>query len=120
MKANVYTEYGSPDVLRFIDVEKPAPAHDEVLVRVRAASVNALDWHLMRGKPWFARLGRRRFTSFVARITLADLESLKDLLEARTIVPVIHRRYPLSEAADAIRYLETGHARGKVVVTMEP
>jgi NADPH:quinone reductase-like Zn-dependent oxidoreductase len=55
MKAVVYTKYGSPDVLRFTDVGMPAPADDEVLVKVHAVSVNAKDWHLMRGKPVLAR-----------------------------------------------------------------
>jgi NADPH:quinone reductase-like Zn-dependent oxidoreductase len=44
---------------------------------------------------------------------------LKDLLEARKIVPVIDRRYPLSNVAAALRYLEEGHAQGKVVITVE-
>lgn len=56
MKAIVYTEYGSPDVLRFEDVEKPVPGNDEVLVRVHAASANPADWHLMRAEPFLARL----------------------------------------------------------------
>ncbi|MCX6552954.1 MAG: NAD(P)-dependent alcohol dehydrogenase [Acidobacteria bacterium] len=321
MRAFVYTEYGPPDVLRLIDVAKPAPGDDDVLVRVRAASVNPLDWRLMRGKPWLtrlmiggllkpkitrpgadvagvveavgrhatrfrpgdevfgagrgtfaeyacpredrlalkpantpfedaaavpvaaitalqglrdrgriqrghhvlvdgasggvgtfaiqiarsfgaevtavcstrhvdtartlgaghvinytredftqsgqrydlilaanahrsisayrralaphgiyviagggwpqliqgmalgpllSRLGRKKLTFFMARIDKADLELLAGMLAARTIVPVIDRRYPLCEAADAIRYLEEGHARGKVVLTVEP
>ena len=57
MKAIVYTEYGSPDVLRMVDVERPVPKDDEVLVRVRAASVNSADWHYLRGDPSFMRLG---------------------------------------------------------------
>ncbi len=56
MKAIVYRCYGAPDVLRFEDVEKPTPADDEVLVKVVAASVNPLDWHFMRGTPYFLRL----------------------------------------------------------------
>ena len=56
MKAIVYRCYGSPDVLEFEDVEKPTPADHEVLVRVHAASVNPLDWHYMRGTPYFLRL----------------------------------------------------------------
>ena len=56
MKAVVYRKYGSPDVLEFQEVEKPAPKDDEVLIKVRAASLNAFDWHLMRGKPFVARL----------------------------------------------------------------
>ena len=47
MKTIVYTQYGSPDVLQFTDVEKPTPKDDEVLVKIHAASANALDWHFM-------------------------------------------------------------------------
>ena len=56
MKAIVYTEYGSPDVLQFKDVEEPAPRDNEVLVKVHAASANPADWHLMRAEPFLARL----------------------------------------------------------------
>jgi NADPH:quinone reductase-like Zn-dependent oxidoreductase len=55
MKTIVYTHYGSPDVLQFKDVEKPTPRDNEVLIKVQAASVNALDWHLMRAEPFLAR-----------------------------------------------------------------
>ena len=57
MKAIVYRCYGPPEVLQFEDVAKPKPADDEVLVRVRAAAVNPLDWHYMRGSPYIMRLG---------------------------------------------------------------
>src|SRR2546422_4287326 len=56
MKAIVYTHYGSPDVLQLTEVAKPTPKDDEVLVHVHAASVNAADWHLLRGTPFLARL----------------------------------------------------------------
>jgi NADPH:quinone reductase-like Zn-dependent oxidoreductase len=56
MKAIVYHEYGSPDVLELKDIDKPLVKDDEVLVRVHAASVNRLDWHLMRGSPYISRL----------------------------------------------------------------
>src|SRR3989441_6577423 len=56
MKAIVCTQYGSPDVLQLKEVEKPAPKDDEVLVTIHAASANPLDWHLMRGAPFLARL----------------------------------------------------------------
>ena len=55
MKAILYRAYGSPDVLRLEDVEKPTPGDGEVLVRIRAASVNPLDRHLMRGEPYAMR-----------------------------------------------------------------
>jgi NADPH:quinone reductase-like Zn-dependent oxidoreductase len=62
MKAIVYRTYGSPDVLRCEELEKPTPKDNEVLIKVCAASVNPLDSHLMRGKPYVARLifGLRR------------------------------------------------------------
>jgi NADPH:quinone reductase-like Zn-dependent oxidoreductase len=51
MKAIVFERYGSPDVLKLEEVEKPVVPDDGVLVRVRAASVNPADWRLMRGEP---------------------------------------------------------------------
>ncbi|MDT4966710.1 MAG: hypothetical protein QOJ64_1447 [Acidobacteriota bacterium] len=51
MKAIVYHEYGGPDVLKCEEIEKPVPKDNELLIRVRAASVNPLDWRLMKGKP---------------------------------------------------------------------
>ncbi|MEU8397557.1 NAD(P)-dependent alcohol dehydrogenase [Nonomuraea sp. NPDC048892] len=62
MKAIRYHAYGSPDVLRLEDADMPAVGDDDVLIRVRAASVNPLDWHAMRGAPYVARLdmGLRR------------------------------------------------------------
>jgi NADPH:quinone reductase-like Zn-dependent oxidoreductase len=56
MKAMIYTQYGSPDVIQFKEVEKPTPKDDEVLIKVHAASVNAGDWHYLRGAPWLFRL----------------------------------------------------------------
>jgi NADPH:quinone reductase-like Zn-dependent oxidoreductase len=56
MKAFVLRSYGSPDVLELKEIDKPVPYDDEVLVRVRATSVNPYDWHLMRGEPRLARL----------------------------------------------------------------
>jgi NADPH:quinone reductase-like Zn-dependent oxidoreductase len=62
MKAIVKDRYGSPDVLRIEDVVRPEPNEEQVLVRVHASSVNAHDWHMLRGKPYVARLseGLRR------------------------------------------------------------
>jgi NADPH:quinone reductase-like Zn-dependent oxidoreductase len=57
MKAIVRTRYGSPEVLALQEVEKPVPKDGEVLVQVHAASVNTLDWHVMRGQPFLLRIG---------------------------------------------------------------
>lgn len=56
MKAIVRRCYGPPDVLRLEDIEKPTPADNEVLIRIRAAAVNPFDWHYMRGKPYLMRI----------------------------------------------------------------
>ncbi len=56
MRAIVYHTYGSPNILKLEEIEKPTPQDNEVLVKVHAASVNALDWHYMRGTPFLARL----------------------------------------------------------------
>jgi NADPH:quinone reductase-like Zn-dependent oxidoreductase len=55
MRAFIYEKYGPPETLRMAEVDKPVPTADEVLVEVRAASVNAADWHVLRGKPLFSR-----------------------------------------------------------------
>ncbi|HSE62251.1 MAG TPA: NAD(P)-dependent alcohol dehydrogenase, partial [Thermoanaerobaculia bacterium] len=56
MKAVVYNRYGPAEVLRYEEVEKPAPKEDEVRIRVLAASVNPLDWRIRSGTPFFVRL----------------------------------------------------------------
>ena len=68
--------------------------------------------------PLLSRLGRRRYAVLMARVTHADLVALKDLAEAGRLTPVIDRTYPLSRAADAVRYVGTRQARGKVVITV--
>jgi len=57
MRALVYCDYGTPDVLTIAHIQKPVPLETQVLVRVRAASVNPVDWHMMRGTPYVMRLG---------------------------------------------------------------
>jgi len=54
----------------------------------------------------------------LAELNKKDLTILGDMMQAGTVKPVIDRTYPLSQIADAIRYLEQGHARGKVVITV--
>jgi len=56
MKAIVRERYGSPDVLQLKDVERPVLDDDSVLVRVRAAAINAYDWHMLRGSPYLVRM----------------------------------------------------------------
>ena len=56
IKAIVYCDYGAPDVLKLEQVEKPVPNDDQVLIKVRAASINPYDWHFIRGTPYILRL----------------------------------------------------------------
>lgn len=144
MKAIVYNDYGSPDVLELADIEKPIAGDDEVLVRVRASSVNPLDWHYMRGTPYPLRMGngagvKRLGHDFAGQVEATgrnvtrlqpgdicltslkseDLEVLRELIEGRKLTPVIDRSYSLSQTPEAVGYLEEGHARGKVVISLE-
>jgi NADPH:quinone reductase-like Zn-dependent oxidoreductase len=56
MKAIVYCDYGAPDVLKLMDIPKPVPNDDQVLIKVHAAAVNPYDWHFIRGTPYVMRL----------------------------------------------------------------
>src|ERR1041385_1946021 len=67
MKAAVYTNYGTPDVVRIAEVDKPVPNDNQVLIKVRAASVNPLDWRLMKGEPRAMRIMPRLFKMPVGR-----------------------------------------------------
>lgn len=69
--------------------------------------------------PWISMTGSKKMGNLLKKSNKEDLVVLKELLEAGKVAPVIDRCYPLSEAAEAIRYLEEGHARGKVVITLE-
>ena len=68
--------------------------------------------------PLLSMAGRQKMGNVLARPNQKDLACMKELLEAGKVIPVIDRCYPLSETAEAIRYLEAGHARGKVVITV--
>jgi len=60
----------------------------------------------------------QKLGTFIAKESAEDLSALNELIEAGTLAPVIDRTYPLSEAPDAIRHVEAGHARGRVVITV--
>jgi NADPH:quinone reductase-like Zn-dependent oxidoreductase len=64
------------------------------------------------------RLRRGKFLTFLAKTNKADVLVLKQFAEAGQLTPVIDRTYPLAETRDAIRYVETMRARGKVVITI--
>jgi NADPH:quinone reductase-like Zn-dependent oxidoreductase len=66
-----------------------------------------------------SRFVSQNFVMFVAKLSKEDLTILRELMEAGKVTPVIDRRYRLREAAEAIRYLEEGHARGKIVINLD-
>ena len=68
---------------------------------------------------WMSESGGKTMGGVSAKRSQEDLVFLKELVEAGKVVPVIDRRYPLRETAEALRYLGEGHARGKIVITME-
>jgi len=69
--------------------------------------------------PWMSMTGSKKMGNIMARTNQKDLAFLKELLGTGKIIPVIERRYPFSQVPEAIRYLEEGHARGKLVITLE-
>lgn len=68
---------------------------------------------------WISKTENKKIGSFMANINQKDLAFMKELLETGKVKPVIDRRYMISETAEALRYLGEGHARGKVVITVE-
>lgn len=118
-------QYGSADVLKLKEVEKPALADDEVLVKIHAASVNAADWRLMRADPFLARLyiGLLKPTRF--QILGADIAKLVEAISSRSsgvldihawkaedgsgVVDTQPEGSALCEGASGIRQVETGY-----------
>jgi NADPH:quinone reductase-like Zn-dependent oxidoreductase len=66
------------------------------------------------------RFVSQRMLPFLSHDTKEDLIVLNELIEAGKVTSVIDRTYPLSETSEAVRYVEQGHARGKVVITVQP
>ena len=77
MKAVVYYNYGSPDVLELKEIEKPVANDDEVLIKVHAAAVTPFDWHFLTGTPYMARIMAGLFKPKKIYWDLIWLEKLK-------------------------------------------
>src|SRR5512145_1988987 len=82
MKAIVYTQYGSPDVLQLKEVAKPEPRNDQVLVKVHAASVNALDYRRFEKLSSMGRFVEERFGKSVGKVLGADIAGVVEAVGA--------------------------------------
>ena len=87
-------------------------------IYVMAGGAMAQVFQAMLLGPWLSMAGSKKMVSLAAKPNQKDLVSVKELLEAGKVKPVIDRRYPLSEVGEALRYYGQGHARGKVVITV--
>ena len=94
-----------------------ALSHEGIYVMAGGGSVPMLEAILLG--PLLSLIGRKKMCFVGAKVNKADSILLKDLLEAGRVVPVMDRRYRFSALPDALRYLEEGHARGKVVIAVK-
>ncbi len=111
----IYDAIGNRSVSDYQRALKP----QGICVIAGFTSMPRLFGHLILGKLMSKAGGRRIGMMGVSNANKEDLLLIKDLLETGKVVPVIDRRYPLRETAEAIRYLETLHARGKVIINVE-
>jgi NADPH:quinone reductase-like Zn-dependent oxidoreductase len=78
--------------------------------RIVTRTIGALAW---------SRFGTKKMAFFIARMNKEDLTTVGEFMAAGKVRPVIDKRYQLSEASEAFRYMEKGHARGKVLISLE-
>lgn len=99
-----------------ISAYKRALSPKGILVSTRGSMAQLFQAMLLG--PWLSKTGTKKMGSMTARLNNKDLVFVKELLEAGKVIPVIDRCYPFSETAEALRYVEKGHAKGKVVITV--
>jgi NADPH:quinone reductase-like Zn-dependent oxidoreductase len=90
-----------------------------MFARAMTGGSNAQLYQAMLLGRWMSMTGNKKMGFMIAKLSQKDLVFMKELLEAGKVIPVIERRYPLSQVAEALRYLEEGHAKGKLVITLE-
>ncbi len=83
-----------------------------------SSSTLSILWSMITN-PLISLMKNRKVVSFIANLNHADLVLMKELMEAGKVVPVIERKYSLAETPQAIRHVENGHTRGKVVITFD-
>jgi NADPH:quinone reductase-like Zn-dependent oxidoreductase len=93
-----------------------------VLAGIGGAGLHPESWGRMLGNfkaIFLSKFGGQRFVTFIAKLTKDDMGVMRDLMQSGKVSPIIDRTYKLSETQAAVRYLEEGHARGKVVITID-
>jgi NADPH:quinone reductase-like Zn-dependent oxidoreductase len=110
------------DLIMAVNGYHPISAYKRALsprgMYVMTGGANAQMFQAMLLGPWISMTGRKKMGNVLKKSNQKDLVFMKELLEASKVVPVIDRRYPLSEVAEALRYVEEGHAKGKAVITV--
>jgi NADPH:quinone reductase-like Zn-dependent oxidoreductase len=103
MKAIVFSNYVSPDVLKIEEVDQnPTAGSDRSTIKLRLAALGA----------------SQKVVFLIASFKREDFMLLNNMFERGQVKPFVERTYPLNEISEAMRYLGTGHAKGKIVVTM--
>jgi NADPH:quinone reductase-like Zn-dependent oxidoreductase len=118
-----FTQNGQQyDLILAVNGYHPISAYKRALtpkgIYVMAGGSPAQIFQAMLLGPWMSMIGNKKMGGVSATASQKDLIIMKELLEAGKVVPVIDKRYPLSEVAEALRYRGEGHARGKVVITV--
>jgi NADPH:quinone reductase-like Zn-dependent oxidoreductase len=118
-----FTQNGQQyDLILAANGYQPLSAYQRVLspqgIYVMTGGSTAQMFEAMILGSWRSKKGGQKMGNMLAKSSQQDLVVMKDLLEAGKVTPVIDRCYPLPEVADAIRYVEAGHAKGKVVITV--
>ena len=93
-----------------------------VLGGMGGAGIRPESWGRLRSNltaAFRSNFTKQKFVTYIAKLTKDDLGILRDLMQSGKVSPVIDRAYKLEQTADAVRYMEEGHARGKVVVTVD-
>ncbi len=119
-----FTQTGQQyDLILAVNGYHPLSAYKRALAPrgtyVMAGGAPAQIFQAMLLGSWMSRGGERKMGGVSAKMSQKDLVYMKELIETGKVTPVIDRHYPLSEAAEALRYLGAGHARGKVIITID-
>jgi NADPH:quinone reductase-like Zn-dependent oxidoreductase len=119
-----FTQNGQQyDLILAVNGYHPISAYKRALrpkgIYVMAGGSTAQLFQALLLGPWMSRTGSKKLGALSAKPNQKDLVFMTELLEGGKVVPVIDRCYSLREVPEAIRYLEAGHARGKVVITVE-